>query len=126
MYYAYYDPETGVVLGFYNDEIHERIPEPNVPLTHDEWALALEGQHVVEDGKLKPYAPPETEPTSSQVRAALRRQLEQIDKDSVAPLRTLVLDLARGMTLPAAAEAARAQLDALEVRAEDLRGELTG
>lgn len=113
-YYAYYDPETRVVRGFYHSDIHPRIPEPNIELTYEEWQDALTGQRIVVNGKLEPYNPPTVEPTSSQIAAALQRQRVMIDQASIAPLRTLVLDLARGMTLPEAAEAARVELQTLE------------
>ena len=122
-YYAYYDPDTNIVLGFYHSAIHNRIPEPNVELTEEEWQEALGRQNIVIDGKLEPYAPPATDPTSSQIQAALRRQLAQIDQDSVAPLRTLVLDLTRGITLQDEAAAALIELQGLEEQAKALKGE---
>jgi hypothetical protein len=45
MKYANYDQETGVVQGYYTDDIHSSIPEPNVPLTEEEWQSLL-NRHV--------------------------------------------------------------------------------
>ena len=36
MFYANFDG-SGNIIGYYDDEIHENIPEPNISLTDDEW-----------------------------------------------------------------------------------------
>jgi len=37
MKYAHYDSETNKLLGYYDSEIHNTIPEPNIELTDEEW-----------------------------------------------------------------------------------------
>src|SRR6056297_1158486 len=37
MHYAHYDSESGKILGFYTDTIHETIPTPNIQLTVEQW-----------------------------------------------------------------------------------------
>lgn len=49
MYYGNYN-EIGDYIGFYSDEIHTFIPEPNILLTTEEWQLALTGDYKVIDG----------------------------------------------------------------------------
>ena len=53
MKYANYDKETNEILGFYDDEIHESIPEPNIKISDDEWQEALAiGVNTIKDGKM--------------------------------------------------------------------------
>lgn len=42
MFYANYNKDTKELLGWYNDEIHETIPEPNIELTEEDWQIAIE------------------------------------------------------------------------------------
>ena len=41
MKYAHYDKDTKRLLGYYDDEIHENIPEPNIEISDEDWAKAL-------------------------------------------------------------------------------------
>ena len=41
MKYAHYNKNTKELLGFYDDEIHENIPEPNIEISDEEWREAL-------------------------------------------------------------------------------------
>ena len=66
---------------------------------------------------------PSAEQVAINKEKATQRQLEVIDLASIASLRTLALDLARGMTLPEAAEAARVKLQELEANAQALKGD---
>ena len=50
MYYGTYNNE-GVYNGFYCDEFHVNIPEPNISLTTEEWQEALTGNYQVIDSK---------------------------------------------------------------------------
>lgn len=53
MKYAHYNKETNKILGFYDDEIHESIPEPNIKISDDEWQEALAiGVNTIKDGKM--------------------------------------------------------------------------
>lgn len=52
MKHVNYDVKTNEILGFYDDEIHESIPEPNVKISDDEWQEALQiGANYIEKGK---------------------------------------------------------------------------
>lgn len=53
MKYANYNKETNEILGFYDDEIHESIPEPNIKISDDEWEKALSiGANYIQNGEL--------------------------------------------------------------------------
>lgn len=41
MKYAHYDKDTKRLLGYYDDEIHENIPEPNIEISDGEWRESL-------------------------------------------------------------------------------------
>ena len=48
MKHVNYDVKTNEILGFYDDEIHESIPEPNIKISDDEWQEALQiGAHYI-------------------------------------------------------------------------------
>lgn len=50
MYKATYN-ENGEYTGFYVEEIHENIPQPNIELTEEEWQQALSKNYKVIEGK---------------------------------------------------------------------------
>ena len=53
MKYANYDKETNKILGFYDDEIHSSVPEPNIKISDDEWKKALSiGADYIQNGEL--------------------------------------------------------------------------
>ena len=53
MKYANYDEKTNEILGYYDDEIHESIPEPNIKISDEAWQEALAiGANSVKDGKM--------------------------------------------------------------------------
>lgn len=53
MKYAYFNKATNKILGFYDDEIHKTIPEPNIKISDDEWQEALaKGVNTIKDGKM--------------------------------------------------------------------------
>ena len=79
MYYANYDENTGEILGFYTDEIHAEIPEPNIELTYEEWQQAISGSYRIIDGLLEEYTPPEPELT-------LDEQIEMTQREYQAEL----------------------------------------
>ena len=41
--YIYYDSD-GNILGFYTDDIHDTIPEPNIAITDEQWQDCLTNQ----------------------------------------------------------------------------------
>jgi hypothetical protein len=50
MYKGTYN-ENGEYTGFYVEEIHENIPQPNIELTQEEWQQALSKNYKVINGK---------------------------------------------------------------------------
>lgn len=50
--YAHYDSTTGVILGLYDDQIHDTIPTPNRVLSDDEYRAAAEGRKKIVDDVL--------------------------------------------------------------------------
>jgi len=42
MKYVHYDKNTGKILGFFDNEIHPAIPEPNFEISVEQWEEALE------------------------------------------------------------------------------------
>ena len=53
MKYVNYDKEKNRVLGYYDDEIHETIPEPSFKISDEEWQKALEiSANFIQNGKL--------------------------------------------------------------------------
>lgn len=53
MKYVNYDKETNKILGYYDDEIHETIPEPSFKISDEEWQKALEiSANFIQNGKL--------------------------------------------------------------------------
>ena len=53
MKHVNYDAKTNEILGFYDDEIHESIPEPNIKISDEAWQQAIsEGANFIDRGKL--------------------------------------------------------------------------
>lgn len=51
--YAYFNKDTFEILGYYDDSIHESIPEPNIKITDEQWQEAINtGANYIEKGKL--------------------------------------------------------------------------
>lgn len=73
MKYANYDEKTNEILGFYDDNIHETIPTPNVKISDDEWQEALRiGANYIEKGK----------PTKQEIEIDEHtKQLSQLEAD---------------------------------------------
>ena len=53
MKYCHYEKESGKILGYYDKEIHEKIPEPSIELTEEQWQNAVNNNHncIDEAGK---------------------------------------------------------------------------
>lgn len=52
MKHVNYDVKTNEILGYYDDNIHKTIPEPNIKISDDEWQEALQiGANYIEKGK---------------------------------------------------------------------------
>lgn len=41
MKYAHYDEKEKTLLGYYDDEIHDTIPTPNIEISDEDWREAL-------------------------------------------------------------------------------------
>ncbi len=41
MKYAHYDEKEKTLLGYYDDEIHDAIPTPNIEISDEDWLRAL-------------------------------------------------------------------------------------
>lgn len=41
MKYVHYDKKTNEILGYYDSEIHENIPAPNVEISEEQWTKAV-------------------------------------------------------------------------------------
>ena len=81
MFYANYDENTGEILGFYNDEIHQEIPEPYIELTNEEWGQAVSGSYRVINGVFKEYTPPIIELTTAEkINRAQKEYLKKIEE----------------------------------------------
>ena len=52
MKFCNYEKETGKIKGYYDDEIHQKIPEPNIEISEENWKKALSENHnkINEDG----------------------------------------------------------------------------
>ena len=44
-FYAHIESTTNQLIGWYNDEAHDTIPEPNIEVTEEQWANALDNDH---------------------------------------------------------------------------------
>jgi len=45
MKYAHYDNTNGKLLGWYDSEIHEIIPTPNIEVTNEDWQTAIDNNY---------------------------------------------------------------------------------
>lgn len=75
MKYANYDKKTNEILGYYDSEIHENIPAPNVEMSDEQWVKALEmGATHIDPKTLEPSIKIE-EPPIEQLREAKTAEL---------------------------------------------------
>ena len=80
MKYAYFSKATNEILGFYDDEIHEAIPKPNIKISDDEWLEALAiGANTIQDGKLICVRPKIDE--KARELAELEEQIKEAEDD---------------------------------------------
>lgn len=53
MKYVNYNKDTNKIVGYYDDNIHTNIPEPNIAISNEQWQEALAiGANTIKDGKL--------------------------------------------------------------------------
>lgn len=111
MKYANYDKETNEILGFYDDEIHESIPEPNIKISDDEWKKALSiGADYIQNGELIKKEPKVDEKA---------KQLAQLEADIKECEDDIKHALIIGNT--AVLESLRAELKELITQREELK-----
>ena len=111
MKYANYDKETNEILGYYDDEIHESIPEPNIKISDDKWKKALSiGADYIQNGELIKKEPKVDEKA---------KQLAQLEADIKECEDDIKHALIIGNT--AVLESLRAELKELIVQREELR-----
>lgn len=78
MKYAHYDKDTKRLLGFYDDEIHESIPEPNIKISDEAWQEALAiGANTIKDGKMI-YVEPKIDEKAREL-AELEAQIKETE-----------------------------------------------
>ena len=111
MKYANYDKETNKILGFYDDEIHSSIPEPNIKISDDEWKKALSiGADYIQNGELIKKEPKVDEKA---------KQLAQLEAD----IKECEDDIKHALIIGNAAvlESLRAELKELITQREELK-----
>jgi len=59
--YAHID-ENNMLQGYYDSDVHDTIPTPNVALTDDQWQSAVDSNHnyIADDGSSKTVTVPQT------------------------------------------------------------------
>nr|DAT76833.1 MAG TPA: hypothetical protein [Caudoviricetes sp.] len=80
MKYANYNKETNEILGYYDDEIHNDIPEPNIEISDEAWQEALAiGANTIKDGKMI-YVEPKVDEKTREL-AELEAQIKEAEDD---------------------------------------------
>ena len=52
MKYAHFEKSTNIILGWYDDKIHKKIPTPNIEVSEEVWQEAIKiNANCYEDGK---------------------------------------------------------------------------
>lgn len=88
MKYAHTD-ENGRLIGWYDSDIHENIPEPNVAVSVETWQNAINNNHNTVINDATSYVDYRTEEEKSQDIRITRNMLLETDVDPVVtnPLR---------------------------------------
>lgn len=80
MKYTYFNEATNEILGFYDDEIHDSIPEPNIKISDEAWQEALAiGANSIKDGKMI-YVEPKIDEKTREL-AELEAQIKEAEDD---------------------------------------------
>lgn len=80
MKYVNYDKETNKILGYYDDEIHETIPTPNIEISDEDWLRALNENANSVDTKNKKLVRIEIKPKRNEL-AELEKQIRECEDD---------------------------------------------
>ena len=78
MKYAHYDETTKRLLGYYDDEIHETIPTPNIKISDETWQKALSKNVNSVDVKNQKLVRVEIEPEKDEL-ADIEAQIEETE-----------------------------------------------
>lgn len=75
MKHVNYDKKSNEILGYYDRNIHNTIPEPNIEVDDEQWnyALKISATHI--DPKTKEFSQKITEPTIEQLKEAKTAEL---------------------------------------------------
>ena len=111
MKYAHYDEKEKTLLGYYDDEIHDTIPTPNIEISDEDWLRALNENANSVDMKNKKLLRIETQPKRDEL-AELEKQIRECEDDIK---HTLII----GNT--AVLESLRAELKELIAQKEGMR-----
>ena len=111
MKYAHYDEKEKTLLGYYDDEIHDTIPTPNIEISDEDWLRALNENANSVDMKNKKLVRIETQPKRDEL-AELEKQIRECEDD-------IKHALIIGNT--AVLESLRAELKELIAQREELR-----
>ena len=76
MKYAHYDEKEKTLLGYYDDEIHDTIPTPNIEISDEDWLRALNENANSVDMKNKKLVRIETQPKRDEL-AELEKQIRE-------------------------------------------------
>ena len=115
MKYAHYDKNTKRLLGYYDDEIHDTIPTPNIEISDEDWLRALNENANSVDVKNQKLVRVEVEQEideKARELAELEKQIKECEDD-------IKHALIIGNT--AVLESLRAELKELIVQREELR-----
>nr|DAO17150.1 MAG TPA: hypothetical protein [Caudoviricetes sp.] len=115
MKYAHYDKNTKRLLGYYDDEIHDTIPTPNIEISDEEWREGLNKNANSVDVKNQKLVRVEVEQEideKARELAELEKQIKECEDD-------IKHALIIGNT--AVLESLRAELKELIVQREELR-----
>lgn len=80
MKYAHYDEKEKTILGYYDDEIHDTIPTPNIEISDEDWLRALNENANSVDMKNKKLVRIETQPKRDEL-AELEKQIRECEDD---------------------------------------------
>jgi hypothetical protein len=73
--FAHYDEVTAKVKGFFSNELHSEIPEPNIKITEEQWQTCLQeqGTYKVLEGNFITVRP-----SSLDIKAQMKNSLNNI------------------------------------------------
>lgn len=80
MKYAHYDEKEKTILGYYDDEIHNAIPTPNIEISDEDWLRALNENANSVDTKNKKLVRIEIKPKRDEL-AELEADIKECEDD---------------------------------------------